>query len=248
MTEAETVDDHALAADPNRKRPGAGIEAPVKPGGAARAWRFWIGAGALAIAAVAGYRLGAFWYLGDAARLRALVLGMGLGGPILFIALFSVAEGLGFPGVVFVGGAALIWPLWMAILFSWAGGVGAAILGFFFARTIGREWVQHWMPPRVHRYDSQITDRSFMSVLIARLLFFMAPWVHWMFGLSSVRWPVYVVGTAIGLLPGIVLVSVSGKSLFGYLLTQRPSVWIVGALSIAALVYLARRLRPASLG
>lgn len=218
------------------------------PRAARQAWRIWISVGALAIAAVLAYRTGAFWYVADASRLRALVLEMGLGGPILFIAMFSVFEGFGFPGVVFVGGAALIWPLWIAILFSWAGGVGAALLGFFFARTIGRDWVQHRMPARFRRYDAQIADRGFMSVLVARLLFFMAPPVHWMFGLSSVRWPVYALGTALGLLPGIVLVSVSGRSLFDYLVTQPPSVWVAVALLIAAAIYLARRLRPASAG
>lgn len=212
------------------------------------AWRVWIAFGALAIAALIAYRAGAFWYLSSASRMRALVLEMGPGGPILFILMFAGFEAFGVPGVVFVGTAPLVWPLGLAILFSWAGGVGAALIGFVFARTAGREWVQRRMPERFLRYDAHISDRGFMSVLVARLLFFMAPPVHWMFGLSSVRWPVYALGTAIGLLPGIVLVSVSGKSMFDYLVTQPPSVWVAVALLIAAAVYLARRLRPASAG
>jgi uncharacterized membrane protein YdjX (TVP38/TMEM64 family) len=213
-----------------------------------RAGRLWLGLGALVLATLAAYRLGAFWYLGDASRLRDLVLEMGPAGPLLFIVMFSAFEAFGLPGVVFVGAAALVWPLWLAILFSWAGGLGAAVLGFFFARTIGRDWVQRRMPERFRRYDEHILGRGFASVLIARLLFFMAPPVHWMFGLSSVKSPVYVAGTALGLLPGIVLVSFSGKSLFDYLATQPPKVWIVAALILAAAIFAARRLRQAPIG
>jgi uncharacterized membrane protein YdjX (TVP38/TMEM64 family) len=218
---------------------------PNSAGAKWRSARLWLVLGGLGLAVLAAYHFGAFWYLGDAARLRDLVLAMGPAGPVLFILMFSAFEAFGLPGVVFVGGAALVWPLWLALLFSWAGGVGAALLGFF-ARTIGREWVQHRMPERFRRYDEHISGRGFASVLTARLLFFMAPPVHWMFGLSSVKTPAYAAGTAIGLVPGIVLVSLSGKSLFDYLATQPPKVWIIAALILAAVIFAARRLRQAS--
>jgi uncharacterized membrane protein YdjX (TVP38/TMEM64 family) len=214
-------------------------------GGNWRNCRLGLGLGALTLAALAAFHFGAFWYLGDASRLRELIMAMGPAGPILFILMFSAFEAFGVPGVVFVGAAALVWPLWMAILFSWAGGVGAAVLGFLFARTIGREWVHRRMPERFRRYDAHVSRRGFASVLIARLLFFMAPPVHWMFGLSSVKSPGYVAATAVGLLPGIVLVSVSGRSLFDYLATQPPPVWIAAALIIGAVFFAVRRLRQA---
>ena len=84
-----------------------------------------------------------------------------------------------------------------------------------------------------------------MSVLVARLLFFMAPPAHWMLGLSSVGWPAYLIGTIIGLLPGIVLVSVGGKGLFGFLATQPPKVWIIVTLIFGAGILVSRRLRQA---
>jgi uncharacterized membrane protein YdjX (TVP38/TMEM64 family) len=210
--------------------------------------RVWPVLAAVAIAALAAYRFGAFSYLGDPSRLRELVLSIGPAGPILFILMFSVFEAFGFPGVVFVGVAPLIWPLWLAILFSWAGGVGAALLGYFFARTIGRAWVQRHMPERFRRYDAHVTGRGFVSVLFARLLFFMAPPIHWMFGLSSVKSSGYVAGTAIGLLPGIVLVSFTGKSFADYVATQPPRVWFVAVLVLAAVVFAARQLRQARVG
>ena len=80
-------------------------------------------------------------------------------------------------------------------------------------------------------------------MISARLVFFMAPPVHWMFGLSSVGWPAYLIGSAVGLLPGIALVSIGGKSLFGYLRSQSPLAWIAVGMAGAALMFATRRRR-----
>jgi uncharacterized membrane protein YdjX (TVP38/TMEM64 family) len=245
MNQTHIQDEPSSGLDPAEARLNNPITSPAEIGTAWRARRLWLALGALLLAALAASHFGAFWYLGNASRLRNLVLAMGPAGPVLFIVMFTAFEAFGLPGVVFVGAAPLVWPLWLAIVFSWAGGVGAALLGFFFARTIGRDWVRRRMPPRFRRYDEHLSGRGMLSVLVARLLFFMAPPVHWMFGLSSVGWPVYLAGTAIGLLPGIVLVSFSGKSLFGYLTTQPPPVWIAAALIIGAVLFTVRRLRQA---
>jgi uncharacterized membrane protein YdjX (TVP38/TMEM64 family) len=199
--------------------------------------------GALTLGMFGAFHFGVFSYLANASHLRGLIVEIGPLGPLLFVALFSTFEAFGVPGLAFVGIATVIWPLWMAILLSWAGGVSAAILGFAFARTIGREWVQRRMPPRFHRYDQQLAGRGLISVISARLVFFMAPPVHWMFGLSSVGWPAYLVGSALGLLPGITLVSITGKSLLGYLRSQSPLAWIVVGVAGAALMVSTRRLQ-----
>jgi uncharacterized membrane protein YdjX (TVP38/TMEM64 family) len=205
---------------------------------------FLLAVGALALGAIAVYQTGAFWYLEDAARLRLLILDTGAAGPLVFIATFSICEAFGFPGVVFVAAASMIWPLWLSILFSWAGGVGAGVLGFAFARTVGREWVQRHLTPRFRRYDARVGESGFTAVTLARVVFFMAPPVHWMFGVSAVRWPGYVLGTALGLLPGIILVSVAGRGLFGWLAAQPPAIWVATAVAITALIFLVPRVRP----
>jgi uncharacterized membrane protein YdjX (TVP38/TMEM64 family) len=200
---------------------------------------------ALTLGTVGAFHVDVFWYLANASHLRSLIVKIGPVGPLLFVAMFSTFEAFGVPGMVFVVTATLIWPLWLAILLSWAGGVGAAILGFAFARTIGREWVQRKIPPRFRRYDQQLAGNGLISVLSARLAFFMTPPVHWMFGLSSTGWPSYLIGSALGLLPGIALVSISGRSLFGYLRSQSSVVWIsVGVVGVVLIVS-TRRLRQA---
>jgi len=198
---------------------------------------------ALTMGILGASHFGVFSYLANASYLRGLIVEIGPLGPLLFVALFSTFEAFGVPGVAFVGTASLIWPLWLAILLSWAGGVSSAILGFAFARTIGREWVQRRIPPQFHRYDEQLARRGLISVISARLVFFMAPPVHWMFGLSSVGWPAYLIGSAVGLLPGIALVSIGGKSLFGYLRSQSPLAWIAVGMAGAALMFATRRRR-----
>lgn len=166
---------------------------------------------------------------------RELVHGAGAWGPLLFIVLFGL-EGLGVPGVVFMVAAIAIWPPSLAFLYNFLGAQMAGLVGFGFARWVGREWVAERLPDKVRRYEARIEDRGLATVIVVRLVFFLAPPAHWLLGLSPVRFRDYLLGTAIGMLPWLVAVSYGGSHALRWLADQPPTTWMMLTAAVVASV------------
>jgi uncharacterized membrane protein YdjX (TVP38/TMEM64 family) len=172
----------------------------------------------------------------DERQLRALLTESGIWGPLVFVALFAVLEGLGAPGFVFLVTASLIWPFWQASLLALAGAVSASIIGFTFARYVARDLIEAWLPPSVRRFDERLAANGFVTVLTIRLVFFIAPWAHWALGLSRVRFVPFVAGTALGLIPGTLVTIYLGREGFEWLMAQEVEVITGTAVFIAAVI------------
>jgi uncharacterized membrane protein YdjX (TVP38/TMEM64 family) len=177
-------------------------------------------------------------------RLRELLARTGFWGPLLFVLLFGL-EGIGVPGVFFMMTAVALWPPWLAFLLNWLGAIMAGIVGFAYARYVGRDWVAAHLPARMRRFEARVVDRSVQTVIVIRLLFFLAPPAHWALGLSPVGFRPFVIGSAIGFAPAMLLVSFAGRPAFAWLSRQSLEIWLaLGALfplGVAAWWLLTRR-------
>lgn len=154
------------------------------------------------------------WFEGlDRERVTELIHAAGPWGPVVFVAAFALLEPFGAPGVLFAVPASWVWPMPEAFALSWLGAVGAGCVGFFFARTIGRDWVEAHLPDRFRRFDERLATRGLVTVIVVRLVFFLAPPAHWVLGLSPVRVTPFVLGTFIGFAPGIFVLVLFGEGL-----------------------------------
>lgn len=99
------------------------------------------------------------------------------------------------------------------VVFGFAGGIGfvvvAALLGaaaaFWLGRWLGREAVENFTGARVEKLDAVLRRRGFAAVVGVRLvpvLPFTA--INYLAGLTSVAWWPYLLGTAVGILPGTI--------------------------------------------
>ena len=95
----------------------------------------------------------------DRESLRTLFTDSGALGPVFFVALYSLVQPFGFPGIIFMLLAALLWPLWFAFLLNLAGATGAGVVGFAFARFVGRDWVQGRLPERLRNLEERGVTR-----------------------------------------------------------------------------------------
>ena len=109
----------------------------------------------------------------DQEAIQTFLSRSGAWGPLAYVAAFALLEPFGVPGIAFVVPATFAWPLWQAYLLSWAGSIGAGIVGFSFARWIGRDWVKQRLPERLTRYDERLAERGLLTVIIVRLVFFL---------------------------------------------------------------------------
>ncbi|MEM6252257.1 MAG: TVP38/TMEM64 family protein [Cyanobacteria bacterium P01_D01_bin.156] len=153
----------------------------------------------------------------DPAWLRATLDRAGIWGPIIYIVIYTVATILVLPSTVLnLAGGALFGP-WWGSLWTTIGALVAAVVAFGFTRTIGRELVAKRLAGYWQTIDAEICNGGLVYMLSIRLLP-VIPYglVNFAAGLTSISWKDYVVGTALGTLPGVlpfVLLGSSGLTL-----------------------------------
>jgi uncharacterized membrane protein YdjX (TVP38/TMEM64 family) len=157
---------------------------------------------------------------------RRLVEDAGWWGPILLVGLFGL-EGLGVvPAFPFLLTAAAIWPPAEALLINMIGALLASLVGFTYARTLGREFIAARLPDRMRRFERRVVERAIPTVIGIRLMFFLAPWAHWALGLSPVSLRAYLIGSSIGYIPWIVAFTFFGAAIVEWGSRQPSEVWI----------------------
>jgi len=197
-------------------------------------------AGALAAALAAGWAMGLHTQL-TPDGVRALVERAGWLGPLAFIALFAAAELVQVPGALLVLGAAALWPPPLAIATSYAGALVAATTLFWLSRLLFAGAVRERLPPWLARHEARLETHGLTTVILLRLVLFLAPWMHWLLGASRVSFRDFFAGTALGLLPGIVALTLVGRRAIDD--WDRVQPWALGALALFLALELARRLR-----
>jgi uncharacterized membrane protein YdjX (TVP38/TMEM64 family) len=195
---------------------------------------------AVALLAVVLY----FWGgdgLRDPDRIEAFLTESGLVGPVVFVLVMWLVQPFGVPGLVFMVPAAIVWPWPVAFGLSWIGNMGASLIAFAFARWVGRDWVQQRIPAGVVRWNERLAVSGVRSVAALRVVTGQLPPADWFLGVSHVSLRAFLIGTAIGIIPGILVAVLVGGSLWD-LIADRPGLILALALGGAAVV-VARRLR-----
>jgi uncharacterized membrane protein YdjX (TVP38/TMEM64 family) len=95
---------------------------------------------------------------------------------------------------------------WGGLALALGSGVLGALAGFALARSLGRETVTRLAGPRLARADHLLASRGALAVLMGRLIP-VTPFtlVSYAGGLSGIPLRSYLLGSAVGLVPGTVL-------------------------------------------
>jgi uncharacterized membrane protein YdjX (TVP38/TMEM64 family) len=192
---------------------------------------------------------GVFARVGEPRVLAEELVAMGGWGYFAFIAVFTVLQPFGLPGIVLVVAAPLIWPWRTAFALSMTGAMAASLVGFSFARFVARYWVTARIPARLRKYDEALERHAFKTVFVLRLILWMPQLLHAFFGVSKVSFATHFWGSLLGYTVPLLLASYLGAKLFDASGALQPEVWpILGglllvALVIAAIVYARRRVR-----
>jgi uncharacterized membrane protein YdjX (TVP38/TMEM64 family) len=132
-------------------------------------------------------------------------------GGLVFVASFTGLQPWGLPGSLFVIPAAMVWPPLVAFGLSWLGANLAALVAFLFARLAGRDWARSRLGPFLDTYDDRLASHGFVTVVVLRMLFVCAPPANWLLGVSRISLRTFLVGSAVGFVPGIALITLLGN-------------------------------------
>lgn len=191
---------------------------------------------------VIAYELGIVTDLADPRSFAHAVLEMGVWGYLAFVLAYAALQPFGMPGTVFVVAAALIWPWPIAFALSTVGTMAASVVGFSFARFVGRDWVSARIPERLRKYDDALERSAFRTVLILRLVFWVPQMLHAFLGVSKVRFWTHFWGSLFGYLPSLLVVSYMGTTLFDDAGRMRMGAWgiygglLVGSVALGAVI------------
>jgi uncharacterized membrane protein YdjX (TVP38/TMEM64 family) len=175
-------------------------------------YRRWLLALLILIAGVAV--AAAIWALDGhltAEAVETYVTSLGVWAPIGFVVLYGLATVAMIPGSVFdLAGGALFGP-YLGSLINLAGGSLGAVLAFFVARYIARDWVEHRAGPRTKGIMQSVDADGWKFVAFVRIVpIFPYNVVNYLLGLTRIPFHNYFFATVVFMSPATVVYTYIG--------------------------------------
>ncbi|QGH34753.1 TVP38/TMEM64 family protein [Gracilibacillus salitolerans] len=107
--------------------------------------------------------------------------------------------------------------IWMGAAINWFGSIGASAILFFFARFVFIKEFQQLITRfnKIKKFDELISHNAFIAVLFSRMIPIIPPPVVNIYsGLSTMLFKTYILATAIGQIPGMIVYAFIGNQLF----------------------------------
>ena len=146
--------------------------------------------------------------------IRGTLDDLGMAAPLVYVVLYGVVTVLLLPGTPFTVGAGLLFGPALGSATALIGATLGATLSFLVGRLIGRSAVEQLAGRRVQAIDDFLSTRGFIAILMVRLIpLFPFNVVNLVCGVTALKLRDYVLGTAIGIIPGTILLAALGGSI-----------------------------------
>ncbi|WP_407194337.1 VTT domain-containing protein [Bradyrhizobium sp. STM 3566] len=188
---------------------------------ASRMWRTKtiIGIGSIAVGL---FGLGMAWSytsltdFADAAHISALLsaYSQSIWGPLFAITAFVVGGLVVFPVLVLIAATAAALGPWLGFVTAMAGVLLSAFVLFVIGRSLGRERLQKLLGRRAGRIQERVVGEGILAVVVIRMIP-VAPFslVNVVAGASTLPLRDFLVGTLLGMMPGILAMAVLGAQI-----------------------------------
>jgi phospholipase D1/2 len=125
--------------------------------------------------------------------------------PLAVLLVFVGAGLVAFPLLVLIAVTAMVFGPFLGPLYTLIGATLSAAMTFAIGRRLGRETIRKLAGTRVNDLSRRLAKRGLIAICFVRMLP-IAPFsiVNIVAGASHIRWSDFLLGTVIGLLPGIV--------------------------------------------
>jgi uncharacterized membrane protein YdjX (TVP38/TMEM64 family) len=171
-----------------------------------------VAAGALAVAAVA-----VVVFRHGIPDVRQTVAAAGFWGPLLFVLLQGIVTVSPLPRTVFTVAAGVLFGSVAGVILAVSGTALAATIAFFLVRFIGGRFVKRYAHHSAVAWVRSRLDRSGLLAMVSLRLIPAVPFcvMNYASALSGVRFPPYLLGTVLGVLPGTIGIVVLGDAAVG---------------------------------
>ena len=147
-------------------------------------------------------------------------------GRVLFILFFALQPLVFFPTTLMaILGGCLYGPI-EGFFITLIGANGAGLTSYMVGRFFGQGMLMNEAQndSLMHRYANYMRKNSFEAILIMHLIFLPYDLVNYFAGFLRVDWKPFVLGTALGSLPGILTFVLFGASIEGDIMSGTPEI------------------------
>ncbi len=155
--------------------------------------------------------------------------------PLLVVSAYVIGCLLMVPVTLLIAVTGIVFGLSPGAVYALAGTLCAAAAGYGLGALLGRDAARRLLGPRLNRLSRRAARRGTMAMILIRLLP-LAPFgvINIACGASHIRLRDYLLGTLIGMLPGVLLTTAFAHNLVQAL--RRPSQQTLGILLIVVLL------------
>ena len=171
----------------------------------------------------------ALYFLLPPELIRETLAGLGGWAPIVYMAMFAVLPAFFFPVAVLALAGGLVFGLWLGALYTFIGAVINCSVMFWMARHWGREKIraviEARLAPQWQQRLSKLEGRGGFLLLIILRLIPAVPYnlINYAFGLTGMKYPVYILASALGIIPGtFAFINIGDKAMD----VTSPGFWI----------------------
>jgi uncharacterized membrane protein YdjX (TVP38/TMEM64 family) len=130
------------------------------------------------------------------------------------VAAFAILAFVGVPQIMLIAAAVVAFGPWTGFAYSWIGTMVSSLVGFYLGRTAGARTLERFSGAGVRRFMELVGRNGFFASFIVRLVP-SAPFivVNMAAGVTPMRVVDFALGTALGIVPKIVLTAFAGNSI-----------------------------------
>ncbi len=139
-------------------------------------------------------------------RLDHLVQAAGLLGPALFVLLYGLGS-LFLPVTPFTVAGAIIFGKFYGMFYNLAGDMLGASLAFFLGRYFLHGVARNFLETRLPWLDRKVAEEGFSVIFYLRIFWFPFIVLNYAAGATRIRFRDYLLGSALGLLPPVFIVT-----------------------------------------
>jgi uncharacterized membrane protein YdjX (TVP38/TMEM64 family)/phosphatidylserine/phosphatidylglycerophosphate/cardiolipin synthase-like enzyme len=160
------------------------------------------------------------------------------GAPLIVIVVFVVGGLAAFPVLLLIAATAAVFGPWLGFALAGAGAIASAGVTYGIGAVAGRRLLEDVLGPRVHRVRRSIVRHGVITVAAVRLVP-VAPFtlVNLVAGASRIPFVDYLLGTILGMAPGLIVMSALGYQIWS--IVTEPTPTNVLLLLLAVLAWLA---------
>jgi uncharacterized membrane protein YdjX (TVP38/TMEM64 family) len=167
--------------------------------------------------------------------------------PLLVLAVFVAAGLVAFPVIVLIAATGAVFGPWLGFVYALIGVLTSALVTFVIGARYGQRPLRRMIGPRLERIRRQIERKGVVAVAAIRVVP-IAPFtiVNLVAGASAIRLLDFVAGTLLGMIPGLVVLSMLGSQIVRVLSDPAPFeiallagaivAWIALSFGVQALV------------